>query len=396
MKILVVCQHYKPEPFRISDICEALAEAGHGVTVVTGVPNYPAGEIYPGYEGSWGRETVENGVRVRRCFTIPRKTGTIRRVLNYYSFAWSSTWYLSRLREEYDVVFVNQLSPVMMAQGAIRYARKRGKRVVLYCLDLWPESLTAGGIRPGSFIYRLFYGISQKIYRSVDQILVTSRGFAPYLNEYLKVPCRCEYLPQYAEDMFDDVAPWEAHDPAYHFVFAGNIGEIQSVDTIIEAARLLKDDPRAFFDIVGDGSACEQCRKLAADLPNVVFHGRKDVSQMPEFYKHADAMLISLKNNPAISMTLPGKLQSYMAAGRAVVGSIGGEAAAVIADARCGVCAAPENSRELAEKIRQLLGAPEKFGEYGRNARQYYRDYFRKEAFLQKLVAVLEENSANK
>lgn len=167
---------------------------------------------------------------------------------------------------------------------------------------------------------------------------------------------------------------------------------MQSVETIIAAAKLLRDDSRAVFDIVGDGAALAQCRQQAEGLTNVVFHGRREVEEMPRFYAMADAMLVSLKDNPAIANTLPGKVQSYMAAGRTVVGSIGGETAAVIADARCGVCARPEDGAELARKIRQLLDHPEMFRQYGENSRQYYHSFFRKEAFMEKLVAALEEN----
>lgn len=389
MKILVVCQYYKPEPFRIGDICEALVQQGHQVTVVTGVPNYPEGEIYPGYEKSWGKETVENGVRVRRCFTLPRKTGGVRRILNYFSYPISSTWYLSRLKEEYDVVLVNQLSPVMMAQGAIRYAKKHGKKVVLYCLDLWPESLLAGGIRAGSAVYRLFFHISRRIYHSVDKILVTSKGFAPYINDFLGVSEPCGYLPQYAESLYDDVPEKPVHEGPFRFIFAGNIGEMQSVDTIIGAAKLLRDDQRALFEIVGDGSALADCRELAKDLPNVTFHGRMEVEKMPEIYAMADAMLVSLKNNPGIAATLPGKVQSCMAAGKPLVGSIGGETAEVIREAGCGVCAEPEDIEALAERIRELMDHPERFAEYGKNSRKYYQSHFRKAAFLEKLTDVL-------
>lgn len=392
MKILVVCQHYKPEPFRISDVCETLVQMGHEVTVVTGVPNYPEGNIYPGYEKSWNKMTEINGVRVYRSFTIPRKTGPVFRILNYFSFAWSSKRLVSRLDEEFDVVFVNQLSPVMMAEAAISYAKKWNKRVVLYCLDLWPESLAAGGIHAGSLIYRIFYRISKRIYSAVDQILVSSRSFISYFENYLQIPGKCQYLPQYAEALFESVPAAQRHEPPYHFVFAGNVGEIQSVDTIIAAARILKDDPRAIFDIVGDGSACEQCRELAKDLPNVVFHGRMDIKEMPRFYSMADAMLVSMKNDAIIAGTLPGKVQSCMAAGRCLLGSIGGEAAAVIRERGCGLCAEPENPEQLADLVRQLLDDPDLFAEYGRQSREYYQKYFRKEIFFQKLLKTLEDN----
>lgn len=396
MKVLVVCQYYYPEPFRIPDICEALVSMGHSVTVVTGTPNYPEGEIYPGYEKGAKADEVIGGVRVHRCPLVPRKTGTLYRFLNYYSFVFSADRYLRQLQEDFDVVFVNQLSPVMMAQPALNWAKKHRKKCVLYCLDLWPESLCAGGIRPGSAIYRVFRGISKRIYDAADHILVTSRGFIPYLKEQLRVQTDCSYLPQYAENLFDSVADCAAHPAPYHFVFAGNVGQMQSVETIIEAAAILKDDTRAVFDIVGDGVALAGCRELAKDLPNVVFHGRRDVQEMEHFYSLADAMIVSLKDNPTLASTLPGKVQSYMAAGRTVVGSIGGETANLIEEAACGVCAAPENSRELAQKIRELLDDPEKFQTCGKNARAYYHEYFRKEAFMDKMETVLSAHCVTK
>ncbi|MBQ8834496.1 MAG: glycosyltransferase family 4 protein [Oscillospiraceae bacterium] len=392
MKVLVVCQYYKPEPFRISDICEALAEAGHAVTVVTGTPNYPEGIIYEGYENGAHGDEVIGGVRVHRCPLIPRKTGALYRFLNYYSFVFSAHKFLRQMEDDFDVVFVNQLSPVMMAEPALKWAKRHGKKCVLYCLDLWPESLTAGGIGRSSPIYKLFYPISRKIYRAADHILVTSKGFVPYLRDYIQAAGPYTYLPQYAEELFGQVPEYVPHEGPYHFVFAGNIGDMQSVETIIEAAALLKGDGRAVFDIVGDGVALTRCREMADGLPNVVFHGRRDVSEMERFYTMADAMLVSLKDNPVMASTLPGKVQSYMAAGRTVVGSIGGETASLIAEANCGVCAAPENSRELAEKIRELLDAPERFALYGKNAKAYYQDTFRKEAFMQKLISVLSDH----
>lgn len=392
MKVLVVCQYYKPEPFRISDICEALAEEGHQVTVVTGTPNYPEGVIYPGYENGAHSDEVIGGVRVHRCPLLPRKTGSLYRFLNYYSFVCSAHRYLRGLKEAFDVVFVNQLSPVMMAQPALRWARRHGKKCVLYCLDLWPESLTAGGISRKNPVYKVFRRISQGIYRKADHILVTSRGFVPYLRDYLEVNRPYTYLPQYAENLFSRVPERTAHEGPYHFVFAGNVGDVQSVETIVDAAAILMEDNRAVFHIVGDGIALERCREMATGVPNIRFYGRRDVSEMEDFYAMADAMLVTMKDDTVLASTLPGKVQSYLAAGRAVVGAIGGETASLIAEAQCGVCAAPEDSRELAEKISWLMDQPESFLWYGRNARAYYEKTFRKEVIMQKLLSVLEDH----
>ena len=168
MKILVICQHYWPEPFPLTDICEALVQRGHTVHVVTDVPNYPMGYIYPEYTRGKNRSQVHNGVRITRTFTVGRRNNVLFRMLNYLSYAASSTHFVRGLKEEYDVVFTNQTSPVLMVNAAMVYARKRKKKTVLYCMDLWPASLAAGGVKKSSPVYKAFAWISDKLYHKAD------------------------------------------------------------------------------------------------------------------------------------------------------------------------------------------------------------------------------------
>ena len=394
MKILVVCQHYFPEPFRLPDICETLVRRGHEVTVVTGTPNYPEGEIYDGYAKGARADEVINGVRVHRCPLIPRKTGTLYRVLNYYSFVLSSEWYLRRSQDKFDVVFVNQLSPVMMAQAGLSWAKRHGKKCVLYCLDQWPESLLAGGIRKDSIVYKIFLKVSQNIYRRADDLLVSSRGFVNYFRQVLKLKDkRIRYMPQYAEDLFDTLPAPAQKKGSVDFMFAGNVGALQSVDTIVEAARLVQNEKKIHIHIVGGGIALEACKKQAEGLENITFHGRHDIGEMPYFYAMADAMLITMKDDPVLSATLPGKVQTYMAAGKPVVGAIGGETARVVnEDAACGMCCAPEDAKGLADIMLRIAEDDALRVQFGENARRYYQEYFRKEQFFALLETVLQEN----
>lgn len=393
MNVLVVCQYYYPEPFRLPDICEAMVERGHSVTVVTGTPNYPEGVVYQGYEKGARRDEVIRGVRVHRCPQIPRKNGATYRFLNYYSFVLSSWWHLLRCREKFDVVFINQLSPVMMAQGALAWAKRNNKKSVLYCLDLWPESLLLGGIKKGSAIYNLFLRISRSIYARVDQLMVSSHGFLSYFQDPLGLdPEKIVYMPQYAEELFCDLPPVHRMDDRIHFLFAGNVGNCQSVETIVEAAQLLKEDPGIHIHIVGGGISLEKCRELARGLNNISFHGRRPLEEMPGFYAEADGLLISLIDDPGMSSTLPGKVQSYMAAGKPVIGSINGETARIIWEADCGLCGPSENAEALAENLRLAAASAEKRKQWGEHARAYYETNFRKEVFMDTLIETLEAN----
>ena len=386
MKILVICQYYYPEPFRITDICEELVKRGHKVTVVTGLPNYPMGEIYEGYRHGEKRDEVINAVKVHRCFTIGRKGGILKRFLNYFSYPISASAYVNSLKDEFDVVFVNQLSPVMMAWPAIRYRKKHHKKVVMYCLDLWPASLCAGGISNGSFVYRIFHFISARIYRQMDLILNTSRSFEDYQISELKIDkTKIKYLPQYAETIFSPERCRKEPDGFIDLMFAGNIGYAQSVQTIIKAAALVKDE-RVRWHIVGDGVDLENCKKLSKslDVKNIIFYGRKSIEEMPEYYAKADAMLVTMAKDETLSLTLPGKVQSYMSAGKPIVAVVaGGETQRVVEEAMCGMCCNIGDEEGLCRIIRSLMKSS--LINMGQRSREYYEINFDKNKFLDKM-----------
>lgn len=388
MKILMISQYYTPEPFRHPDICEELVKRGHEVTAVVGVPNYPMGEIYPDFRFGKKRDEVINGVKVHRCFTVGRRKNILFRLLNYYSYEIAAQYYIKKLKADYDVVFVNQLSPVMMAEPAIRYQKMHGVPMVLYCLDLWPESLVAGSISRESAIYRFFHRVSNRIYHQADRIIVTSRSFADYFREQFGIQNVC-YLPQYAEAIFTPDQCRKPQDDFVDLMFAGNVGTAQCVDTIIRAAELTKDVPNLRWHIVGDGAELSRLEKLAENLPNVIFHGRKPLSEMPKYYAMADAMLVTLNTDPVLSLTLPGKMQTYMAAGKPVLGAIDGETPLVVQEAQCGICGPAEDAQILADNARKLMSADREV--MGANAHAYYMAHFRKARFMDELEATLQK-----
>lgn len=393
MKILVVCQHYWPEPYPLEDTCEELVKRGHTVHVVTGVPNYPMGYIYADYRRGQNRKQVHNGVEITRTFTVGRRQNILFRMLNYFSYCISSTLCVLRMKEEYDVVYTNQTSPVMMVNAAMAYAGKHGKKAVLYCMDLWPASLAAGGVKESSPIYKVFGWISGKLYRKADRILITSGMFSRYFQEKFGIPeSRLEYLPQYADSRFDSLPEREA-DGFVNLVFAGNVGAAQSLDTVLEAAKLLAHRKELRWHIVGDGSELENLKRMAGalGLDNVVFHGRRPLEDMPAFYAMADAMLVTLTADPFISLTLPGKVQTYMAAGKPILAAADGEIPDVIARSGCGFCAGAGDAAGLAAAAEQFLACQDK-EKLGERARQYYTDHFTRTMFMDRLERVLKEH----
>lgn len=388
MKILVICQYYYPEPFRITDICESLVLRGHSVTVLTGLPNYPEGRVLDEYRHGNKRKEILNGVEVIRCYEIGRGKSKIKLFLNYFSYTLSATIKALFIKEEFDVIFVNQLSPVLMGIPGIVYKKRHKKKLLLYCLDLWPDSLAAGGIKETSAIFRIIHKISKLIYSSADSILVTSSMFKDYFKNVLKIEKNnVKHLPQYAEDIFTKSRGKTSSDRKnnrrYNFVFAGNIGDMQSVETIIKAARELCGCSNIFFHIVGDGSKLNECKALSNELglKNVKFYGRKPVTEMPSFYELADAMLVTLKYNKTLSYTLPGKVQSYMAAGKPIIGAICGETERVVEEAKCGFICNAEDYQSLAKLILKFCDSDETI-QMSNNAHKYYMGNFDKNKFI--------------
>ncbi|MDD4347452.1 MAG: glycosyltransferase family 4 protein, partial [Desulfitobacteriaceae bacterium] len=375
---------------RISDICETLVNNGHDVTVLTGLPNYPEGRVLDDYRQGKKREEVINGVKVLRSVEIGRGSSKPGLFLNYLSFAISASLKAMFMKEILDVVLVNQLSPVMMGIPAMVYKKKHNKKILFYCLDLWPASLTAGGIKERSIVYKVFLKMSQWIYNSADVILVTSRMFREYFKNNLGIDTeKINHLPQYAEDIFNQSVVIPANDK-FNFVFAGNIGDMQSVETIIKAANELRNHADIIFHIVGDGSKLDECKRISNEmsLQNVEFYGRRPVSEMPHFYGMADAMLITLKGNKIISYTLPGKVQSYMAASKPILGAINGETRHVIEESGCGLCCAAEDYKGLADLVLEFCNSDKK-EQMGLNAREFYCKNYSKDKFIAELEKVL-------
>ncbi|WP_061215015.1 glycosyltransferase family 4 protein [Syntrophomonas wolfei] len=391
MKLLVVCQYFYPEQFKVNDICFELVKLGYDVTVLTGLPNYPYGVIPKDYR--WFKRRYEdiNGVRVIRSCLIGRGQGQIRLALNYVSFAVSSSITALFMKKDFDLVLVYQLSPITMALPALLLKKLTGKPLLLYCQDLWPESIVAAGLKTEGFIYTTLLGLSRYIYKRADKLAISSKLFEKYFKEVIGINGDIQYLPVYAESLFENIEAGGTKGNVINLVFAGNIGEMQSVETIIKAANELKNLDKIIWHIVGDGSDRINCEELATKcgLNNVIFYGQRPIEEMPDFYSMADAFLVTLKANKEISYTLPNKVQSYMATGKPIIGAIDGETRLVIEEAGCGLCCKAEDHIALAGLVRGFAFNTENHSIMGKNARKYYRETFDKKIFMKSLIEFL-------
>lgn len=400
MNILVVTQYFHPEPFRINDLVAGLCQRGHDVTVLTGMPNYPDGRFYPGY--SWHGPAVDSyaGARVVRVPLISRgRAKNWRLALNYLSFAlFASLLGPLRCRGGYDLVFAFQPSPVSVGLPALLLGWIKKVPVILWIQDLWPDTLAAVG--QGRTANRIGGWLADFIHRRCDLLLIQSQAFASRLAARGIMQTSVRYLPNWAEDLYASAVSVRADSrlaglQGFKILFAGNLGSAQSLETILDAAERLKERRNIRWLFVGDGlmrSWIERQVQLRGLLETVFLFGRHPVESMPAFFAGADALLVTLRAEPVFALTIPSKLQSYLAAGRPVLGALDGEGARIIADARAGLAAAAEDAIELASCAERLAALPESQRmEMGQQGRTYFAKHFSRDLLLGQLETWMQE-----
>lgn len=395
MKILVVSQRYYPEQFNINSICEELVKQGNEVTVLCGLPNYPQGYVPKEYKWFRRRRETINGVKVIRTLEIGRKKGLLALAVNYVSFYISSCFKVFFLKGDYDIVFSNSLSPIMSACAAVLYKKLHKKPLLLYCLDLWPESLKSVGMKEDNIVFKLAKKLSRHVYSNCDKIAVSSQPFMEYLSQTHGISKeKMVYLPQHADDSLLSMDLQPEENGIVDIVYTGNVGRAQDVDCIVNAVELLKDMNNFKVHIVGGGSMLNHMQQSTEEnglTEKIVFHGMHPANSMPKFYKLADACLLTLCADNLVGLTVPAKLQGYMAAGKPVIAAVNGAAREIIEKAECGLCAPSGNAAVLAENMRNFIQNTEKYRHLGDNGRKYFVNNFTQAKFMTKLNDLMGE-----
>lgn len=401
MKILFVSQYFFPETFRGNDLVFDLVNKGHNVTVLTGKPNYPLGFFYKGYS-FWGiQKEVINGANVVRIPTYPRgKGGIIRLFINYVSFLiFSFPYSRFKIEKDFDIIFVQQLSPVTMSLPAI-WASKRNNKAKLYIwvLDLWPESVLSTTSLKNKFIIGLIEKLVEYIYSKADFILVSSNFFIESIKKRSKNK-QIIYFPNWAESLYENINEQEDIElpilpNGFNIMFAGNIGEAQDFETVLSAANKTKNYGINWI-LIGDGRKLDWVRnqKEILKLNNVYIFGRYPIEKMPVFFQKADAMLLTLKDSSISNITVPAKLQAYLATGKIILAAINGEAKAIINDYKVGLATNSGDYNLLSTNalILKNLTLKER-EEIEKNSKNLYLKKYSKNILLDRLEKILISN----
>lgn len=399
----MVSQYFWPENFRINDLVKEWVQRGHEVTVLTGLPNYPGGEVFPEYLQNPSNFERLGGVQIHRVPMLARATGSLRLALNYISFVLGASlfgpWKLRGYNP--DVIFVFEPSPVTVGLPAVLLGRLKHRPVVFWALDLWPETLSAIGVVKHPKVLSAVAKLVRFIYNRCTLVLGQSRSFLPSIARHCDDPSKVRYFPSWAEDFFqaqvdEPVSEIPSAPGTLSILFAGNVGDAQDFPAILDAAERLKHRNDIRWLIVGDGrrsiwlSEQVQARGLG---DRVFLLGRFPVERMPAFYAYADALLVSLKKDPTFSMTIPGKVQSYLAAGRPVIGMLDGEGADVIKRAGAGLVSPAGDGAALAQSIKQFAEtSPEERRLMGEHGQAFAKAEFDRNTLVTRLLYLLEES----
>ena len=399
MRILIVTQHFWPENFRINDVALGLKTRGHEVVILTGKPNYPKGEYFEGYSWKKKNKEVWNDITIYRSNLLLRKNGNGRQlIMNYFSFAFLASLRVFSIKGKFDKVFVFAPSPITVGIPGIIAKYRFRVRNYIWIQDLWPESIRiAGGIN-NKLILGLTSLMTKLIYKGTDKLLVQSKGFLPYiLNQQVKED-KLIYYPFYAEDFYSIAKPeskYQSKMPeGFNLIFAGNIGEAQSFPTLLDAAEELeKQNIKVNWVVFGDGRRKDfvLAQIKEKNLTNQFrLMGSLPATEMPKYFSCADGLIVSLKKSPIFDMTIPSKIQSYLACGRPIIGSLDGVGAEIITEAMAGFVGGAENVDELVKIIIKLKSlSSEERNQLGSNARFYYEKEFDRDMLLDKLELIL-------
>jgi glycosyltransferase involved in cell wall biosynthesis len=396
LKILIVSQYFYPENFRINEIATDLRNMGHEITVLTGIPNYPKGKFFQGYGLFKKRVDYYNGVKIFRLPILSRRNNKIMLILNYLSFVISGFFWSRFTKNEFDMVYIYETSPIFQALPGIWYAKRRKIPTILYVTDLWPESIEfALNIKPGFFL-KVLHKITDYIYFNSNLILVCSRGFIePILKRNVNKDL-IHYWPQYAEEKYKIVNNSKFLDDYFKGIepftisFTGNIGYAQGLNTLIQTAIILKGEKlKVRFRIVGDGRYKLILQKLIAE--NSLFeyfdlHSNVPSSNIYQFFERTNVVFLSLSKKDLFKYSLPSKTQTYFASAIPILASADGEIEKLIISSKAGFCSPSEDAPSLVTNIKKFMNF--KLNDYDimkKDIQSYSQTIFEKKSLLNKL-----------
>src|SRR5437773_232909 len=405
MNILFLTDNFPPETnapaTRTHEHTRNWVAAGHRVTVLTNVPNFPAGRVFPGYRNKlWQREAMD-GIRVVRVWTyVSAIERFFRRSLDYFSFG--VTGVVGGLFLSAPDVIVATSPQIFTPLGACILAAIKRRPFVFELRDLWPDSIVAVGAMREGLLLRMLRRIEYWLYRRAAKIVSVTNAFKRILV--------ANGIPQGKIAVVRNGVDLEAFAPGpkpvelarrlglegkFVAAYVGTIGMAHGLDTLLSAAERLKDRKDLAFVLVGTGAERTRLEEAAKrrGLDNVIFVGTVDKEEVKRYWRLCDVALVLLKDASLFHHVIPSKIFEAMGTGRPIILGVRGESLELVQEAGAGIAIFPENPEALAEALTKLMDSPVLCREFGAAGRKFVEQNFDREALALKMLTVLEETT---
>lgn len=403
MKLLILTQYFPPEvgapQNRLYELAVRLSHLGIDVTILTAMPNYPQMKIYKGYEGKKYHFEEKDGLKIHRSsISLPKNKGIIQRLLNYFSFVYSSAIVGKNKIESIDVIMCES-PPLFLGYSAMYLARKKKAKLIFNVSDLWPESAEKLGVVTNKWMLKLAYNLEEKIYRKSIIVTGQTQGICKNIQHRFN-DVKTYWLPNGVDVSFynphEVQSQWRENNGFAQsdilFLYAGIIGLAQGLEIILQAAEKLISQPHLKFILLGSGPEKEKLQRIQKEkrLSNVYFYDAVSKAQMPQIVKAADVSLIPLKKLELFLGAIPSKIFENLAMEKAVILSVDGEARELFVNqGQCALFSEPENVNDLIKNIELLVSNPELRYQLGKKGRAYVNEHFNRDTIAKKFYQCL-------
>ena len=395
-KILIVTEYFYPEEFKINEIALAWKQKGYEVDILTQTPTYPLGETFAGYENRWYAKDEYEGMTVYRVKAVTGyRDSLFKKLLKYFVFMFLGSFVALKIGKKYDYVFGFDIAALTGMVPAVLVKKFYAKKVTLWIQDVWPDSVYAYGFKKTKFLSFILDAFVKFVYRNSSDFAVSGKGFVDKVKLYIDNNQEIKYLPNWADELDKSLSPFEfSKEKKTHLTFAGNIGKVQNLDNIIKAFGSLPPEymQNAQLNIIGDGSNAVALQDLVNEntFQNIVFWGRKPREEMYKYFSASDFLIVSLVDEPIFSLTVPAKVQTYIAANRPILAIVNGDAADIIKENNLGYCAKPSDIAEIQDVFIKSIETDENnMQEFTKNCETLTNTTFNKEHIVNSLLNLL-------
>jgi len=393
MKILIVTEYFYPEEFKINEIALVWQKMGYQVDVLTQNPTYPIGKIYDGHKNKWFSKDIYEGINIYRVKAVTGyRESVFKKLLKYFTFMIIGSIVSLKIGKRYDYVFGFDIAALSGMVPAILLKKFYKKSVTIWIQDIWPDSIYAYGFRKTKLREFTINGFVKFVYKHSSNLAISGEGFKNRILPFVDKEKRIEYLPNWADELNIKLKPFKlSKENKIHFTFAGNIGKVQNLDNVIKGFANLpeKELKKVQLNIIGDGSLLQDLQNLVKEhnFQNIVFWGRQPREDMYKYYDSSNFLIVSLVDKPIFSLTVPAKIQTYIAVKKPILAIINGDTANIVKENNLGYYTNPNDVEEITKVFIKAIHISKKQKlEFIKSSEKLTETIFNKEKIIKSLL----------